>query len=862
MKKGSFNIHPFMRIVMLAVLAFMACPCPAQTKGYLVRGIVRDSITNEPLQYASVTLSGKHKGTLTDMKGIFDLTVEDNTDTITVIIQGYARKKLPIRKNRVNLYEIRLTPEAQDLKEVVITKRKYSKKNNPAVDLMQRIRKTQDVNDPLRNPYFNYDKYERMTLALNNFTEKTASNALFRKFPFLWEHVDTSEVSGKPILNIMVKETSSQVHDRRSPKAHREVITGLKSSGIDQITDQESMRIFMEDVLREIDLYDKDINLLQNRFVSPLSPLAADFYKFYITDSVQIDGKKALVLSFYPHNKAAFGFVGNMYVEPSDTAMFIRRVTMRVPAEINLNFVENMYVNQEFEQAPDGSRLKTHDDLILEISILPGAQGLYVRRNVAYANHNFDRPEDENTIFKALATKTVEKEAENRDAVFWDGVRLIELPKSESSVDALMTRLRKVPLYYWSEKIIKYLFSGYIATSKTKSYFDVGPLNTFISGNKLEGVRLRLGGMTTANLSKHWFTRFYGAWGTRDHRWKYGVNLEYSFNEKKYHSNEFPIHSLKLSSSYDVDRLGEHYLFTNADNFVLSLKRMDEKYLSYRLSNGLTYHLELENNFSVKAEVCAERQWGSRLMGFSVTGPESGSLPLWRFDENWGEITLRYALGEKFYQTRSHRLPINMDAPVLTLIHRYAAKGLGSRWTANRTEASIAKRFWFSAWGYLDVLAKGGHVWSRRTPFTQMFIPNVNLSYTVQPESFTLMNPLEFITDSYAQLDLTYWANGAILNYIPFIKKAKLREVFSARTYWGRLSRRNNPAYNSNMLDFPAGDDVAKISVAHTPYVEVGVGIDNIFKCLRLDYVWRITHRDVPYTIDKSGLRVAFHITF
>ena len=845
----------------------IACVAPAATQGYFVRGIVRDSLTLEPLPMVSVSITGSTAGTLSDKRGIFEITLPDTTSSLTVTTQGYARKDVPIRKNRVNLYEVLLVPEAQTLGEVVIKIKKYSKKNNPAVDLMQRIRATASANDPERNPYYNYDRYERVTLGLNNFDEKTEKNALFRKFPFLWEHVDTSEVSGKPILNLSVKEKSSEVHYRRDPRSRRETVTGIKSTGVDEIMDHESMRAFVEDVLREIDLYDKDINLLQNRFVSPLSPIAADFYKFYITDTVTIDNEKAIALSFYPHNKAAFGFVGQMYVVPSDTAMFIRRVTMRVPSEINLNFIDNMYVDQEFTRAPDGSRLKTRDDLTLEVSVIPGMQGLYVRRNVAYASHNFDAPANETEVFSGLGATVVERGARARDEVFWEGVRLFEIPESERKVDTLMKRLRSVPLYYWGEKILKWMVSGYVATSPD-SKFDVGPLNTFITGNTLEGLRLRLGGMTTANLSPHWFTRFYGAYGFRDHKWKYGLELEYSFNEKRYHSREFPVHSIRFNSLYDVDQIGQNYMFTNPDNFVLAWKRQPNDRVTYHRLNELRYTLELENNFSVTAAVANERQFASRLLQFAVTdaaAPADASLdtPIAHFDETWGEIQLRYAPGEKFFQTKTYRLPLNMDAPIVTLVHRYApSRFCGSRWGVNRTELSVTKRFWFSAWGYLDVMAKGGHIWSKHTPYTQMFIPNANLSYTIQPESFALMNAMEFVTDSYAQADLTYWANGAILNYIPLVKKLKLREVFSIRGFWGKLSDANNPRLNGNMLAFPDGRGVGVTDVSRTPYLEASVGLDNILKCLRVDYVWRLTHRYPLYPIDRSGVRVAFHATF
>ncbi len=861
----SKHIARYIFFVLLTAMWLPAMPLQAKDKdNYLIRGIVRDSVTNEVVPYASLTGWGHKLGTVCDVNGIFEISIPDTAMTFKVSSLGYAPYMLKVNKNRVNLYAVYLSPKAEMLKEVVIHRSKYSKKNNPAVNMMQRIRKTAQVNDPRRNPYYSYNKYQRITLALNDIGTPDKPNSIMKRFPALWQHVDTSDVSGKPILNLSLKETSSDVFYCHDGDIEREIVTGQSSTGVDEITDQESMQRFLDDVLREIDVYDKDINLLQNRFVSPLSPLAADFYKFFLTDSTTTtDGVRQYTLSFYPHNKSAFGFIGQMTVEPSDTAMFISAINMRVSPEINLNFIDNLTLHQEFIRGKDGSRLKTRDDLTIEITVIPGTPSLYARRNVAYAAHSFDPPENEKEIFSALARRRTTSDADKRDDEYWQHARLIELSKSESKIGEMMTRLRSYPLYRFMEKGVKILFSGYVATGKP-SNFDIGPLNTFMSYNDLEGLRTRVGGMTMAAFSKHFFSRFYGAYGFGDHKWKYGVELEYSFNEKKIHSREFPIHSLMLNSKYDVYRPGENYVFTNADNFVLSLKRGDNHMLAYELKNTLTYKLELENNFSVTASLTNNRIYDSRLLKFSLTDGTAIS----DFSGNWADIEFRYAPGEKFYQTRSYRIPINMDSPIFILTHRYGPKIFGARWAVNRTELSFIKRFWLSAWGYIDFIGKGGHVWSKHTPYTQLFTPNANMSYIIEPESFSLINPMEFVADDYCSLDLTYWANGAIFNYIPLVKKLKLREVFSARSFWGKLSDRNNPRKNSDMLAFPSNpwgdskDAIATTDVGRTPYIEVSAGIDNIFKCLRIDYVWRITHRWPAYKVARGGLRVAVHLTF
>lgn len=823
---------------------------------YYISGIVRDSITMDPVPYASVAISEKATGTLTDEKGIFELTAPNNATSLQIACLGYDKKIVPIRKGKVNMYDILLSPISTELKEVVIRRKKIKKKDNPAYAFVKRLKEAGSLTDPERNPYYNYNKHEIISMALNDFVDKDEGSWLFKRFPFLWDHVDTSEVSGKPILNFLIKEKASEMHYRHNPKSTKEVINGLRQEGVDEVFDQGgSMLTLLEDVLREIDLYKGDITLLQNRFVSPLSRIAPDFYKFYLTDTVEVADEKCIVLSFYPHNTASFGFNGQVFVVADDSTMFIKKVTMRTPHNINLNFIQNLYISQEFERAEDGSRLKKNDDLTIEIKVAPGTPGIYARRTVAYDNHNFNVPEDL-TVFNQLGSSITSPEAKIRNDEYWDEARIMTVTTNERRVNDLMGKLRQAPLFYWTEKVLKVLFMGYLPTGNP-SKFDFGPVNTLYSHNSTEGWRFRVGGMTTANLNNRWFWRGYVAYGTKDHKWKYKSEVEYSFLEKEYHSREFPQRALKFTSQYDIDQLGQHYQFTNMDNFFLSLKRMDGLgYATYRRLNKLEYVLELANNFSIKASISNEQQQATH----KITFIDGYGKKMSHYNETFFDFEIRFAPGEKFYQANTYRVPINLDAPIFTLKQKVAPKNwFGSNFMVNSTELCVQKRFWFSAFGYTDIIVKGGHVWSR-SPFPDLLIPNANLSYTIQPESYALMNPMEFINDSYAAWDVTYWLNGALFNFIPGFKKLKLREVVNFKGLWGHLSNRNDPLNNPDMLQLPA--DLHTTRMTNTPYMEISAGIDNIFRCLRVDYAWRLNYLNVPYRIDRRGLRIAVHLAF
>lgn len=822
----------------------------------IVHGIVRDSLTLEGLPFASLRIDGGKQTSLTDSRGLFEVSIPDNAKTINVYCQGYKQKAVPLKKTVLNIYDIALTPESQVLDEVVVHKQKYSKRNNPAVEFVNRIKRHSNESDPKNSDYYSFDRYERVSLGMAEF-DTTSANTGLRKLPFLIEHVDTSEIDGTPVLNLSVKERASSNYYRHSPEAEKTLVRGIRSNGIDEFAGQENMQAFLDDILREVDLYKNDILLFRNSFVSPLSSLAPDFYRFYLVDSAAVltpDGPKHLVLAFYPKNKASFGFKGHIYVEAADTSMLVRRAEMEVSDDINLNYIKNLRITQDYDRSPSGLRMKKNDNLIAIMQIAPNTPQIYIARKLSMSGHSFEKPENADIIFSLIGSDIALEGSDSRNESFWSQNRNISMQKGESRVEELMNKLRERPFFFWGEKLLRILVQGYIQTGKI-SKFDIGPVNTLASYNSLEGLRLRLGGTTTANLNPHLFGRGYVAYGFRDRKWKYESELEYSFNRKKYHPNEFPIHSIKLRHRYDIDRLGAHYLYTNSDNFVLSLSRLPDNRFTYQRLTSAIYTLELNNHFSIKAGIDIIREEESPFVQFeNGFGQRFG-----HYNERILTLNLRYAPGETFYQSRSQRIPVNGYAPVFEISHRWAPKGFaGSTFGINRTEFGISKNFNLSVLGLLLARLSGGHVWGC-TPFPELFIPNANLSYTIQPQSFALMNPMEFMNSSFVSTHINWQLRGALFNLIPGFKKLRLREVFGFSLLYGHLSDKCNPDINKELLVFPQDTAIRQMN---RPYMEVSAGIDNIFTILRVDYVWRLSYRNVPYAIDRSGLRVALHFTF
>lgn len=824
---------------------------------YRVHGVVTDSLSGESVPFASVYMTHSQSGMQTDADGKFSFVIDEKQGILSVSFIGYRTYTRPLSLPLKKPLQIRLVPESYELAEVVVKpRRERYNKENPAVRLVREMMARKDDNSPYEKDFYVRDRHEKTLLALNNFTPKQQQKWLYRKFDFLKDYVDTAAVTGRPILPVSVRERLATDLYQKSPRVNKQYIKARQQHGIDDMLPKESLEMMLAEVFQDVDIYKPNIALFTNRFVSPLSSLGPSFYKYYLNDTTWVSGERCVDLTFVPFNSESFGFTGHLYVTV-DSTYFVKRVLLNLPEKINLNFVNFMQIDQEFARDPmDKTRLLTHEYITADLIGEEGS-GIYARREVTYGNHSFSLTSEQHAMLERPERVIEPSEASARTDDFWTENRMGEITRNENSVKDLMSQLRKNPVYYWTEKVLKILFTGYIPTTEIAPKFYYGPMNASISGNTLEGVRLRAGGMTSAYLNPHLFLRGFMAYGTRDKKLKYLAELEYSFKKKKEYANEFPIHSLRLHSEFDVNEYGQHYLYTNKDNVFLMLKRKPNDQLGYEAKHQLIYTQEYHNNFSWKAIARYHRYEATHLIPFQRLMLEGGVHGFNTINTSEAELQLRYAPGEKFVQTQWNRFPVSRDKPIFGLSHTLGVKGLlGGDYTFNHTEASVQARFWFSAFGYTDIILKGGKVWDK-VPFPLLIIPNANLSYTIQPESYALMDPLEFITDQYFSWDVSYYLNGWLFNRLPLIKKLKWREVLTCRGLWGDLSAKNIPTTENHLPLFPAGSGLMN----HSPYVEVGVGIENIFKVLRVDYVRRLTYHGNP-DADDHGVRISLHMTF
>ena len=848
-------------------LLFLLLGCCISVSAQNIQGVVTDSLTNDPIPYLSVFYEGKGVGSITDNDGHYKVETRKGWNKLTFSAVGYVTKVVNIIPGVTKNLNVRMRPDDIMLDEVVVKpkREKYSRKNNPAVELMKKVIAHKNNNKLSENDYYQYNKYQKITMSLNDVTPEMLEKGMYKKMPFLKDQIELCEETNKFILPISVDETASQKIYRKHPKSEKTIIKGMSSTGVNELfATADMLSTVLKDVFTDVNIYDNDIRLLQYPFISPISSSdAISFYKFYIMDTTFVDKDKCFHLTFVPNNSQDFGFTGHLYVL-ADSSYTVKKCTMNLPKKSGVNFVDNMDIIQEFEQLPNGEWVLKTDDMIVEMTLMKIMQGFQIRRTTRYSDYAFDELPQQ--LFKRKGAEIKEADAMMRGDDFWNQYRPVPLTQTESSMDMLVKRLEQMPGFKYVIFVLKAFIENFVetGTKDNPSKVDIGPVNTMISNNYIDGLRLRMSAQTTANLNPHLFFKGYYAYGFKDHRSKYMGEVEYSFNKKEYLPREFPKNSITFSYQYDVMSPTDKFLKTDKDNVFVSFKTSTVDQMSYVRNIALKY--ENETQFGLKTTVEVKHSTDEPTGGLAYITNDDQKTLVPEIQTMEASLAFRYAPGETFVNTKQRRIPVSFDAPVFTLSHTAGFKGvLGGEYNFNLTEVGLYKRFWFSSWGKIDMFVKGGAQWNK-VPFPLLIMPAANLSYILQRETFNLINNMEFLNDRYASLDVSWDLNGKIFNRIPLLKKLKWREAIGFKMLYGHLTDKNNPMKHpgdSELFLFPTRDGrpTSFVMDPKTPYMECSVGIHNIFKILHIDYVRRLNYLDHP-DANKWGVRFMVMMTF
>ena len=846
-----------------------------------VSGIVVDAKSGSPLPFVNVYYEGKGVGAATDENGNFSVPYRKGWNILTISSVGFKKMEIPISGPIENL-KVRLEVNSQTIKGVSIKgkRKKYDRKNNPAVELMRKVIAAKKHSDLRRHDYFSYQKYEKRTFALNEFTEKVFDDEHFKKLPFLKERVETCPETGKLILPISVDETFSKRIFKKDGNIDKTIVEGRNSTGLNEFFNTGDIATTMiEDVFTDVDIYDNNIHVLQSEFVSPLSSSSGiSFYRYFIADTLDVDGIRCIEVTFTPNNSQDFGFNGSLYIM-ADSTYRVHKATLNLPHNNAVNFVSDMYVSQEFETLPTGEQVIVNDNMIVQISVIGSFTKFHIKRDTYYSNYSLEEiPEKE---FKFLGKERLLADAMMKDNKYWNSVRPEPLTEKESTMDDFLKKMESTKGFKFVLFVAKAFIENFVETSTDRekpSKVDIGPINTIFSQNFVDGFRLRMSAQTTANLNPHLFAKGYVAYGFKDHKWKGMGELTYSFNKKAYLPREFPVNNLTVTYQYDDASPSDIFMPTDKDNVFTSFRWTKVNHMNYVQKLRVLYEREWENGLRLTAQVKKESNEATAALfyqpldGTGTPSPDK-NLNINKFEMADVMIGLRFQPGATYINTKQRRIATNNDSPIFELNHTIGLKNvLGNDYTYNYTEAKVYKRLYLSSWGKIDTYVKGGIQWNK-VPFPLLIMPAANLSYIKERETFSLIDNMEFMNDRFVSIMSGWDMNGKILNRIPLIRKLKWREYIGFNMLWGTLTDKNNPflaknAGDSRLFYFPGEfrkDGTFKyqsrVMDKNKPYFEVVAGIHNIFKILHVEYVRRLNYLDNP-DIDKWGIRIMLRMTF
>lgn len=849
---------------------------------HMITGQIVDAKTGEPIPFASAQYMGHGVGVASDIDGNFSIA-RHNGWQLTFTSVGYVSHTVAINSGVKSNMKISLKADNKMLKEVTIkTKRqRYSRKNNPAVEMMKKVIAAKKKTDLDNRDYYQYNKYQKITLALNDFRPEILDSPKYKKKQWLIDQIEACPYNNKLILPISVDETVSQKIYRKKPHDEKTIIKGINTQGInDLIQTGDILNTVIKDVFTDVNIYDDQIRMLQYPFTSPIGKDAIGFYRYYIEDTLYVDRDKCFHLHFLPNNQQDFGFRGDLYIL-ADSSWQVKRCEMTIPKKSDVNFVENMQVVQEFTQLPDGEWVLTVDDLFTEIKLASFLQKFAVIRNTRINDYAFD--ELPKQLFKGSKKEVKDVNAMMRSDEFWNQYRQVELTKGESQMGSFISNIENIKDFKYIIFGLKAFVENFVETGTKKhpSKVDIGPVNTMITKNMIDGIRTRLSAQTTANLDSNLFFSGYIARGWDSKKTYYKGDVIWSFNKKEYLPREFPKRTLTFSSTYDVMSPSDKFMHTDKDNVFTAFKWAKVDKMMFYNRQTLTFEREEDWGFRTtlqmkteENEACGELYFipmsfsDDKTQWINWSHPASpissqNYVPSQKIRTTELRAELRFAPGETFINTKQRRLPINLDAPVFTVSHTLGLKGvLGGQYSYNYTEGSIYKRLWLNSWGKMDWLFKGGIQWEK-VPFPLLIMPETNLSYIVQDYTFESINNMEFPTDRFVSAQLNWDMNGKILNRIPLIRKLKWREWIGFRVLWGELSDKNNPYLEHNvgnpiLMYFPEGCYVID---PKRPYMELTLGIHNIFKLIHVEYARRLNYNELP-TAHKHGFRFMVRTTF
>jgi hypothetical protein len=829
----------FASLLVFLIFNLLWFPCHAQeTK---VGGHITDPLTNEVIPFASVVFKGTSIGGTSDINGNYEIKTTQKVDSVLVSSIGYVPVTMPVQKGKTQIINIALRVNKFDLPEVEV-----KAGENPADILMREVIKNKSKNNDVSVDAYQYESYNKIEFDINNITEKFKNKRLFKPFKFVFENIDSTATNKKPFLPVFLTESISDIYFTKKPKHRKEVIKATKISGVENNTISQ----YLGDFYQKIDVYDNYIYLFGKGFVSPLSDISSLYYKYYLTDSMYLDDKWCYKLKFKPRRKQELTFTGDMWIH--DTTFAIKKISMRIADDANINFIEDLAFVDEYNFIDNKQWMLTKDIFVVNIAPVESknkqTMGFIARKTTTYKDFILDQPKPE-SFFADQEEVSVLEDASHKDESYWDAARHDSLSATEKKIYAMVDTLKTLPAFKTYVDIITILATGY----KDVGPIDVGPLFSLYSYNDLEGNRVKLGGRTNNKFSNKIQLFGYGAYGTKDENLKYGGGFEYFFPGKSFTS---------FGATYkdDVEQLGKSISSFSSDNLVVTaLSRLASNRFNRSQQEQFFFETDPWKGLTLNIAFLHRELTPLRNLDFSYYVDESQTRTSNSINTSEVSFSVRYAYHEKFIESgrkgavgiKSTRISLGSDYPITKVTFTHGLKDvINSQFDYEKVRLQVYDYIYFGNFGHTYYNFEAGKIWGT-IPYPLLEVHKGNETYTYSADLFNLMNYFEFVSDQFVSAMAVHHFDGFFLDHIPLLKKLKLREVVSANAVIGSISEANRKILTDPDVFFTLSK----------PYVEAGIGVENILKFGRVDLIKRFSYLDNP-RISDFGFRFSFYVSF
>ncbi|RKS13102.1 DUF5686 and carboxypeptidase-like regulatory domain-containing protein [Flavobacterium sp. 120] len=823
-------------LFLLFFLLVSASAVFAQTK---VSGIVVDK-SNQPIPFANVVFKGSSEGIVTNEDGKFYLESQKSYSILLISSVGFSEKEIVLDKLVNYNFKIQLS-EAESLSEVVVFAGKTSKKNNPALDILRKIWERKRKNGLYQFDQYQMEKYEKIEFDMNSIDSAFMKNKLFKGMEFIFNQMDTSRVTGKTYLPIFINESLNDVYGDNKLKKVKEKIKANKTSGFNG---NQQILSFVKDLYSDYNIYNNYLTFFDKSFTSPLSKTGIDVYNYVLKDSAYIDNKWCYNIVFYPRRKNELTFKGDFWV--NDSTFAIKKINMAVTKSANINWVKDIYLEQEFEVVSDSVFLLTKDYLMSDFALnkKENSKGVYGKRTSFYRNHQFNK--EQPVAFYKDEVNYMDDEVYNKSDEYWNENRFENLSKDELGVYKMLDTLQTVDKFKRLYSLVSILGSGYVEFKN----FDYGPVFSTFGYNEVEGVRLRVGGRTYFGPNDPWRIQAYTAYGFDDDKFKYGLSGKWMIDKK----NRI---ILSGGNRRDIEQIGASLTTTND---VLGRSFASSSVFSSG-SNGKLTNINL-TNVAIEIEPIKNLTFQT---GFSYRTLESASTTfsldyytdiansITESEVKQSEVNFQVEYSPKrktigFGVERS-----NVDSPFSRFFVNYSHgfKGLlNSDFKYDKLQLYYKQPIIIGPLGRTNIIMEVGKTFGK-VPLGLLSVIPGNQTYFTIENTFSNLNFYEFVSDQYATLQWNHNFNGRIFSRIPFMRKLNWREIVSVKGVYGTISDENR-AINASGLIYNAPEKV---------YWEYSAGIGNIFKVFRIDFAWRGNYLNTPDT-NRFTVKGSFGFNF